>query len=144
LGRSFYRKFLPSRPPTDFEILKEIYERHREDFPHYVGRRTKIMVPIDLPAIAKRLDIDAEMVFGRLYFHLDPKYGEEPAYEGDARKTLFTPVAGKDKNCVNFPLLEAVLAGLWQERRRDLWTLGTALFSLVIAIASLLISIFFR
>jgi hypothetical protein len=137
------------RPPTDFEILKEIYESHREEFSSYTkddasGRSSKIMVPIDISAIAKRLGIDAEMVFGRLYFHLDPKYGEEPAYEGDARKALFLPVAGKDKNCVNFPLLEAVLAGLWQERRRDLWALGTALFSLVIAIASLLISIFIR
>lgn len=47
---------------------------------------------------------------------------------------------GTDTNCVNFPLLEAVLAGLWQQRRRDLWTLwiavgwlGTAIGSLVVA-----------
>jgi hypothetical protein len=136
------------RPPTDFEILKTISESHREEFSSYTeddasGRSSKVMVPIDIPAIAKHLGIDAEMVFGRLYYHLDPKYGE-PAFQGRPRKALFTPVAGKDKNCVNFPLLEAVLAGLWQERRRDLWALGTALFSLVIAIASLLISIFIR
>jgi hypothetical protein len=42
---------------------------------------------------------------------------------------------------VNFPLLEAVLAGLWQQRNRDLWTLWLALLSLVIAIGSLVVSI---
>jgi hypothetical protein len=33
------------RPPTDFEILKEIYERHREEFPRYTkedGGRPKL------------------------------------------------------------------------------------------------------
>lgn len=46
----------------------------------------------------------------------------------------FTPLLGDDANCVNLPLLEAVLAGLWQERRRDLWTLGIALFSVSIGV----------
>jgi hypothetical protein len=136
------------RPPTDFEILKEIYESHREEFSGYTeddadGRSSKVMVPIDIPAIAERLGVDVDVIFGRLYYHLDPKYGE-PAFQGQPRKVLFTPVAGKDENCVNFPLLEAVLAGLWQERRRDLWALGTAALSLGIALASLLISIFIR
>jgi hypothetical protein len=98
------------------------------------------MVPIDIPAIADRFDVDPESIFGRLYYHLDPKYAE-PALQGKPRKALFTPVAGDDENCVNFPLLEAVLAGLWQERRRDLWALGTALFSLAVALASLLVAI---
>jgi hypothetical protein len=101
------------------------------------------MVPIDIPAIARRLGVDVDMIFGRLYYHLDPKYGD-PAFQGRPRKALFTPVAGTDENCVNFPLLEAVLARLWQERRRDLWVLGTAALSLGIALASLLISIFIR
>jgi hypothetical protein len=42
---------------------------------------------------------------------------------------------------VNFPLLEAVLAGLWQQRWRDLLALSTALLSLGIALASLVVSI---
>jgi hypothetical protein len=132
------------RPPTDLEILKEIYGRHREEFSGSANARTsKIMVPLDVPAIARSLGVDADSIFGRLYYHLDPKYGE-PAFQGRPRKVLFTPVAGEDKNCINFPLLEAVLAGLWEERRRDLWALGTAVFSLGIALASLLISIFIR
>jgi hypothetical protein len=50
------------RPPTDFELLRAIYERHRDDFRAYVdvedpvNRGTKVMVPIDIPAIAGELD----------------------------------------------------------------------------------------
>ncbi len=77
---------------------------------------------------------------GRLYYHLEPTYGE-PATLGEGRKAFFTLAAGKDRNCVNFPLLEAVLAGLWQQQRRDLWAIRTALVSLVIALASLAVSI---
>jgi hypothetical protein len=93
-------------------------------------------VPIDIVAVAERFAIDADIIFGRLYYHLDPKY-RSPS---DERKVFFTPVAGDDGNCVNFPLLEAVLAGLWQQRRRDLFPVVTAVFSLAIALASLFIS----
>jgi hypothetical protein len=44
-------------------------------------------------------------------------------------------------NAVNFPLLEAVLAGLWQQRNRDLWTLWLAVLSLGIALGSLVVAI---
>jgi hypothetical protein len=59
------------RPPTDFELLKAIYERHHEEFARYVKG--------------------------------------------------------------------AVLAGLWQQRRRDLFAVVTAAFSLAIALASLIV-----
>jgi hypothetical protein len=134
------------RPPTDYELLREIYERYGAHFAEYVkdaavGRETKILVPIDIPAIADRFGVDADSIFGRLYYHLDPKYGV-PTVKGQPRKVFFTPVAGDDRTCVNFPLLEAVLAGLWQEWRRDLLALATAFLSLGIALASLFVSIF--
>jgi hypothetical protein len=66
-------------------------------------------------------------------------YGQEKDSTG-ARKVFFTPVAGAEQNCVNFPLLEAVLAGLWQQRRRDLWTLWVAFVSLGIAGGSLVVA----
>ena len=134
------------RPPTDFELLKEIYTRTRDDFAGYVqgapgARASKILVPVDLQGVADHFGVDADTVFGRLYFHLDPKYGQEPDQSG-VRKVFFVPLAGSsDQNCINFPLLEAVLAGLWQEQRRDLWAVATAVVSLVIALASLAVSI---
>jgi hypothetical protein len=132
------------RPPTDFELLRAIYERHRDEFSAYVedapSRATKVMVPIDIPKIAGEFGVDPDSVFGRLYYHLDPMYGQEKDSSG-ARKAFFTAKAGDDKNCVNFPLLEAVLAGLWQQRRRGLWTLWVALVSLGIATGSLVVAI---
>jgi hypothetical protein len=133
------------RPPTDFELLRAIYERHRDDFLAYVdvedvpNRGAKVMLPIDIPAIAGELSVDPDSVFGRLYFHLDPTYGEKP--EAGPRKFFFSPLVGDDPNCVNFPLLEAVLAGLWQQRDRDVRTFWIAVVSIIVAVASLAVSI---
>jgi len=131
------------RPPTDFELIQAIWERYQDAFANYVegaaARDAKILVPIDLDELARHFDVDVDSVFGRLYYHLEPKYGRETTT--GARQVFFTPVAGSDKNCVNFPLLEAVLAGLWQQRRRELWAIGTACVSLAIAIVSLVVSI---
>jgi hypothetical protein len=132
------------RPPTDFELLKAIYGRHENEYGHGkatpTGQKTDVLVPIDIEGIAESLGVDKASVFGRLYYHLDREYGEAPE-TGKARKVFFTPVAGSETNCVNFPLLEAVLAGLWQQRRRDLFATYTALVSLAIALASLGVSI---
>jgi hypothetical protein len=133
------------RPPTDFELLRAIYERHLDDFRAWVdvedvpNRGAKVMVPIDIPAIAGDLRVDPESVFGRLYFHLDPTYGEKP--EHGPRKAFFSPLVGDDLNCVNFPLLEAVLAGLWQQRDRERRTYRLAVVSIVVAVGSLAVSI---
>lgn len=133
-----------NRPPTDFKLLRAIYERQRDEYVSFVeddaeSRVAKIAVPIDIPAIASELGVDVDSVFGRLYFHLEPLYGENKDGSG---KAFFMPVAGRDRNCVNFPLLEAVLAGLWQRRRRELWTLWIAFGSLGIAIGSLVVAIY--
>ena len=116
------------RPPTDYRLLRAIYERHRAEYVSFVkeprGRRGEDPGPIDIPAIAEDLHTDADSVFGRLYYHLDPLYGP-PRPHSTAPRVFFTPVAGDDQNCVNFPLLEAVLAGLWERWRRDLWTLAS-------------------
>ncbi|HWL32615.1 MAG TPA: hypothetical protein VNP89_03330 [Gaiellaceae bacterium] len=58
------------RPPTDFAILKEIYERYGDEFARYVKtaptRAAKAMVPIDIPAVAEHFDVDPDIIFGRL------------------------------------------------------------------------------
>src|SRR6266850_677205 len=104
------------RPPTDFKLLRAIYDRHLHEYESLLARGLRssgVFVPIDIPAIAESLGAHVDTVFGRLYFHLDPKYA--PSVEpGKAKKSLFSPRIGQDVNCVNFPLLEAVLASLWQ------------------------------
>jgi len=132
------------RPPTDFELLRAIYAQHEHEYGHGkvtpAGQKTEVLVPIDIPAIAAKLGVDVASVYGRLYYHLDRLYGEEPQ-PGRPRKAFFAPRAGQEQNCVNFPLLEAVLAGLWQERRRNLWTSALAVASIAISVASLIVSI---
>jgi hypothetical protein len=120
------------RPPTDFELLRAIYERHHRDY--VAGSAPKIQVPIDIKAVADDLGVQANSVFGRLYHRLDQLYGERP-------KFFFSPVVDSDRDCVNFPLLEAVLAGLWQQHSRELWTNWLAHVSIGIALASLTLSV---
>jgi hypothetical protein len=133
------------RPPTDFKLLREIFERHRGDFESYSDamktRSSKIMVPIDIPGIADHFGVDPDSIFGRLYYHLELKYGEPVVPDKKRHIFFFTPKAGDDENCVNFPLLEAVLAGLWEERNRNLWALWISILSIGIALAALLVSL---
>jgi hypothetical protein len=136
------------RPPTDFELLRAIYERHKSDYDARVasGGLGRIFVPVDIPAVANDLDSEENMVFGRLYHHLEEIHGQSRTAENWVpRKTFFTPTIGSDENelvnAINFPLMEAVLAGLWLERRRDLRTFWTSIVSLGIAIASLVLSV---
>jgi hypothetical protein len=131
------------RPPTDFELLKAIYDRHRGDFENSSPESREklgVLIPIDIQAIADSLGVNADTVFGRLYHHLDPKYAPAPEPDG-TRKVLFTPEAGDDSNCVNFPMLEAALAGLWQERSRDFLAVAAALSAFAISVAALIVAI---
>ena len=130
------------RPPSDYELLKEIWERYRAEFQQTRPiTQTGILLPIDIPAIAAALGTDADSVFGRLYYHLDPIYGEAPRADGSPQKVLFTPLANDEPNCINLPLLEAVLAGLWQERNRQLWAVWASAISVAVALAALIVSI---
>ena len=131
------------RPPSDFELLKAICERHERDYEERrTGpERTGVAVPIDIPAIAESLGTNADSVAGRLYHHLNRVYSEERPADGSAPRPLFIRQGNGEANLINFPLLEAALAGLWQERNRQLWTVGLSLLSIGVAVAALIVSI---
>ena len=122
--------------PTDFEFLLAIYERQSADF---VGsmedREAEIAVELDIPAIADDLGVHPHIVAGRLIHHLDPKY----AAQG---KFLFRGQLGETPmlNVVNWPMLQAILAGLWEQRSRDKLALYTAVLSLGIALAAFIVA----
>jgi len=80
------------RPPSDFELLRAIYERHRAEFtePGLTATKTGVMIAIDVEAVAADLGTDADTVWGRLYNHLDRLYGEERR-SASPRRALFMP-----------------------------------------------------
>ena len=129
--------------PTDLEILNTVYRLYYSSYISFEsgdeGRGSKVYVPVDCRKIANELRVDADIVFGRLYYHLDKKYGYKR--EDGSSVHLFAIKVGKDANCVNFPLMSSVLAGLRQERGR-FW-IGTviAILALIVSSVSLTVSI---
>ena len=65
--------------PTDLAILEEIYKEYYSVYASFQkgggDRESKIYVPIVCGDIAKKLNVDSDIVFGRLYYHLEKKYG---------------------------------------------------------------------
>ncbi|AZF43448.1 hypothetical protein C4J87_3297 [Pseudomonas sp. R1-43-08] len=124
-------------PPSDLKILNAIYKLYYEEFKNFTqapdvqnGRVSKIYVPINCMVIAKDLNVDSDIVFGRLYYHLEQKYGYK---KDDGRVAFFSLGVGSDKHCVNFPLLASVLAGLQEESSKFQWTI--VLSGLAVAIS---------
>lgn len=129
--------------PTDLEILEEIYTRYFEIYASHTRtaprRSSKVYVPIDVKALADHFRTDPDIIFGRLYYHLEPKHGFS---RSDGSKVpFFTLKAGEDKQAVQFPLLASVLAGLREERGKHLWATWVSIAALVVSITSIVISI---
>lgn len=131
--------------PTDLKILSAIYGRYYDVFSNYdndtSSRNSKTFVPIDIAAIAKELRVDPDIVFGRLYYHLENKYGYEqtPGSSG-ARVNFFAQNLGGEHHCIHFPYLASVLAGLQQEDRKFTSTTTLATIALSISLVAVLIS----
>lgn len=130
--------------PTDKQVLSAIFERYKNDYVAFDKnnsiRSTKIYVPINCQDLAQDLKSEGDIIFGRLYYHLEHKYGYEQ--QGGTKVHFFTlGIANKDKHCVNFPLLTSVLADLTQEGSRFWLSTFIAAFSLGVSVASIAISL---
>lgn len=129
--------------PTDLEILNEIFEEYYPSFinfdPKNPERDAKIYVPVDTDLIGKRLGVDGDIIFGRLYYHFNNKY----SYENDGASTDFFALRqGRDIHLIQFPYMASVLAELRADKKRHVSNFRIGLLSLIIAIISILISIF--
>ena len=131
------------KTPTDREILKAIHERYYDQFGAFKKgnpdneRETKIYVPIDCASIAEDLCVDPDIVFGRLYYHLDKKYGY--LQQDGSKVHLFAFKVGEDRHAVNFPLLSAVLAEHEQSWLQFFAPLVISSLALIISVISLLL-----
>ena len=129
------------KSPSDLKILNTIYKMYYKEFENFTTggqniRKSKVYVPIDCKKIAKRLNVDSDIVFGRLYYHLQEKYG----YNRDdgSKVAFFTLALAGDRHCINFPLMASVLAGLEEEsskaQRATLLSTLAIVISLVVPI----------
>ena len=129
--------------PTDLQILNTIYNKYYNKFKSFSkkdsDRSSKTFIPIDITLIAKELEVDVDIIFGRLYYHLEQKYGYKRSK--GAKVSFFTLQTGADKNCINFPYMASVLANLRDREKKHSTATNIAFFSLAIAGLSLLASI---
>lgn len=123
---------------TDRVILKKIYDLYYQEFCSFdkseAKREGKIYVPIDCHLIAKDLNLDPDIVFGRLYYHLEKKHGYKQ--DNGALVHLFAFKVGADRHAVNFPLLSAILAEHEQSFYRFTIPLFVSSLALLISIAA--------
>jgi hypothetical protein len=130
--------------PTDMAILDKIYNEYYDVFSAFSkeapNRQSKIFVPVDIKKIAHELGVDEDIVFGRLYYDLEKRYGYRE--DDGTRVSFFSRAIGKDRDCINFPYAASVLAALRDEKKKFGIATGLAILSLVISIASICLSLF--
>ena len=125
--------------PTDRKLWKAIHDIYSKAYNINNPLNTKIFIKIDVDKIAKKLKVDGDIVFGRLYYHLDEKFRYQNSNESWVH--LFAKELGGEKHCINFPLLNGVLASLEEESRKFNLATTIALGSFIISIISLIISL---
>lgn len=141
------------KPPTDRKILKAIYARYYEQYAAYDEkdpdrRSSKIWMPIDIDELAAHLSLESDILFGRLYYHLNNRYGytvddQRPAQEKyKTRVELFALKVGGDHHCIHFPLLASVLASLEDENKKYRLATTMAIIALGISLITFLLKIF--
>ena len=131
--------------PTDEILLATIYKRNLKAFSDWSEenktRVTKIWVPIDVEALGKKFGCDPDLIFGRLYYHMNEKYGSSTG-DGD-RVNFFNMRLGQDRHCVNFPLLTSVLSDLQDDKKRFIVSTRLAGLSLIVSSVSILIALLY-
>ena len=123
---------------SDRLILKKKYKLYLAEFKSFEdgSRANKVYVPIDCNLVAKKLNMDPEITFGRLYYHLERKYGYKQS-DGSAVNLFCMEIDG-DRHVVHFPLLSAVLAEEEQSFLRFSTPIVLSLFAIGLSIVALL------
>ena len=129
---------MPKSIPKDRQVLRCIYDMYEARYPYEPenGSIGQVMVPIDIDAVAARINCDKHLLFGYLYYHLDHKHRYKAGET--ASVVLFAPRVGEMKNAVNFPYLAAILAGHDQEHSKFAWSLGVSVVALALSVGAII------
>lgn len=126
--------------PSDRKILKKIYNDYFKIYKDKeTEREAKIYVPIDVRRVARELHTEGDIVFGRLYYFIGPKYHYKK--DDGMEVFLFMWATENEHHLIHFPMLAAVLAGLDEEYRWNFWAIGIAISSLTVSTVSIIMSI---
>ncbi|ABR50113.1 hypothetical protein Amet_4031 [Alkaliphilus metalliredigens QYMF] len=130
---------------TDEEILKKIYNRHSAFFSDYLDdskpANNEIYVSIDIEELAKELSVDSQLIFRRLYYHIDKIL--DYTHTDGSRVHLYTPIAGENKNVIHLPLLGAIVETADEIRRRKTYSVVFSAAKVIILLAGLSVIIYF-
>lgn len=133
------------RLPTDLQILNSIYNQYYETFAAYSKpeqqRKTKVFVPIDIRKIANDMDVDEDIIFGRLYYDLRNRYSYKKDDGPDVSFFLLN-IGEEERHCINFPYLASVLASARDKNRKYWAAILISIFSLAVSVIALSVSIF--
>ena len=126
--------------PTDIKILKTIYNHYYDEFINFEegSRSSKVYVPIDIEFISKKLKVDGDIVFGRLYYYLNKRYGYKDSK--GIETYVFSLKVGKDTHAINFPLLASILASMREEHSKFLFATGLSIVAMIVSVLSVLMS----
>jgi hypothetical protein len=123
--------------------MEEIYKRYYQPFATYTKqnstRQVKVMVPIDVQALADHFGLDVDIIFGRIYYHLNNKY----SFKNDdgSKVNFFTFESGTEKHLIQFPLLASHIAALQEERNKFQKSFWLSIIAVAISVLSLLFSL---
>jgi len=93
------------RIPTDLDVMQAIYDTYLAAYNERSKTpRNSPYLPIDVRAVASSLNSNPDVLFGRLYYHLAPKYGTTDD-SGHPIK-VFQMKVGPDKVCRNMSICE--------------------------------------
>jgi len=129
--------------PTDRKILRCIFDAYKSDYPGPKdasgrGANDPYML-VDIAKIANRLHCAPELLFGRLYYHLDAKYRYQQD-DGSHVDLFFLNFQDKGP-AVRFPLLASILAGFEEEHRKLFWSMIFSVTALILSLISLTVNI---
>ncbi len=125
----------PSLHFTDLELLKTIQKEYVEAYLGRGDQKERFYIQIDCKLIAEKMKVDKELVFQRLYTHLEKRHG----YKNDDGSNVhfFALRVGDKINCINYPYLCAILANMEDEKKELRITQIFAVVSIVISIIAL-------